>query len=274
MIRGLRTVVFPVDDLKRAKAFYTALLGYEPYFDEPFYVGFEVEGYELGLSPDHQASTRGSRAYWGVEDVEASIARALSLGASQLSDARDVGGGIIIGAVRDPSGNTLGFVRNPDFRGEVGSGVAAVGQQLEQPIVRTERVHASAREIFDVWTTSQGMSSWLTRAHIELRVGGPFELYFDASQPKGKQGSEGCRVLAYQPPRLLAFTWNAPPHLETRGQRTWVLLELDDHGSYTDVTLTHTGWPRVLSGDWPKTYVYFEDAWTRVLQALGRHFGG
>ena len=52
MFLGLRTVVYKVSDLGRAKAWYTKVLGIEPYFDEPFYVGFNVGGYELGLDPD------------------------------------------------------------------------------------------------------------------------------------------------------------------------------------------------------------------------------
>ena len=35
-----------------AKQWWTGLLGIEPYFDQPFYVGYEVVGYELGLLPD------------------------------------------------------------------------------------------------------------------------------------------------------------------------------------------------------------------------------
>jgi catechol 2,3-dioxygenase-like lactoylglutathione lyase family enzyme len=48
----MRTVVYHVDDLTKAKEWYADLLGVEPYFDEPFYVGFNVGGYELGLDPD------------------------------------------------------------------------------------------------------------------------------------------------------------------------------------------------------------------------------
>ena len=51
-MQGLRTVIYPAPDLDAAKAWWTALLGQEPYFDQPFYVGYEVAGYELGLLPD------------------------------------------------------------------------------------------------------------------------------------------------------------------------------------------------------------------------------
>ena len=47
-----------------SKAFYTALLGQEPYFDEPFYVGFNVGGFELGVWPDGDPAV-GPVACWG-----------------------------------------------------------------------------------------------------------------------------------------------------------------------------------------------------------------
>ena len=50
---GLRTAIYWVADIEAAKAWYTKVLGIEPYFDEPFYVGFNVGGYELGLQPEH-----------------------------------------------------------------------------------------------------------------------------------------------------------------------------------------------------------------------------
>lgn len=51
MFLGLRTIVYPAPDLAASKAWWTEALGIEPYFDEPFYVGFNPGGYELGLNP-------------------------------------------------------------------------------------------------------------------------------------------------------------------------------------------------------------------------------
>jgi catechol 2,3-dioxygenase-like lactoylglutathione lyase family enzyme len=42
MFQGLRTAIYHVDDLDKAKAWYSAVLGKQPYFDQPFYVGFNV----------------------------------------------------------------------------------------------------------------------------------------------------------------------------------------------------------------------------------------
>lgn len=48
---GIRTVVYPVTDLAGAKAMFHKLLGVKPYADDPYYVGFRVEGQDIGLDP-------------------------------------------------------------------------------------------------------------------------------------------------------------------------------------------------------------------------------
>lgn len=113
MLQGLRTVVYPVADLTAAKAWYTDLLGQEPYFDEPFYVGFNVGGYELGLLPAGEGES--STTYWGVPDADAAYDALLARGASPKAPVEDVGGGIRLGAVTDPFGNVLGVIYNPHF---------------------------------------------------------------------------------------------------------------------------------------------------------------
>lgn len=116
---GLRTVIYHAPDLTKAKAWYSAVLGIEPYFDQPFYVGFNVGGYELGLDPDSSGTpggNQGSVAYWGVTDAEASFNRLISLGAARRSDVQEVGEGIRVATVLDPFGNILGIIENPHFK--------------------------------------------------------------------------------------------------------------------------------------------------------------
>jgi catechol 2,3-dioxygenase-like lactoylglutathione lyase family enzyme len=115
MILGLRTVLYPVAHLDVAKRWYADLLGQEPYFDQPFYVGFTVGGFELGLLPDGQPGTEGPQPLWGVADIAAAFAKMLTLGATELEPVSDVGGGIKVAAVRDPFGNRLGLIENPHF---------------------------------------------------------------------------------------------------------------------------------------------------------------
>jgi predicted enzyme related to lactoylglutathione lyase len=115
MILGLRTVIYPAPDLAAAKAWYTQVLGMAPYFDEPFYVGYAVGGFELGLDPDATPGVAGSRALWGVANADDAIGRLVGLGATVLEPVVEVGDGIKVAAVTDPFGNRFGIIENPGF---------------------------------------------------------------------------------------------------------------------------------------------------------------
>lgn len=115
MFQGLRTVIYPTPDLDAGKRWYAEVLGVPPYFDEPFYVGFSVGGFELGLIPDGVPGASGAQALWAVTDADVAYARLLALGASALDGVTDVGGSIRVAAVTDPFGNRLGIIENPDF---------------------------------------------------------------------------------------------------------------------------------------------------------------
>ena len=115
MIKGLRTAMYPVADLDQAKAWYTEVFGVTPYFDQPFYVGFAIGGFELGLVPDGQPGTAGSRVFWGVDDIEADVTRIVALGATVLNEIQDVGEGIKVAELNDPFGNVLSLIFNPLF---------------------------------------------------------------------------------------------------------------------------------------------------------------
>jgi len=115
MLLGLRTAIYPVADLPAAKAWYASVLEQQPYFDQAFYVGFNVGGFELGLIPNGAAAINGPQPLWGVSDAAAALARLLVLGAIALEPVTDVGDGIRVAAVTDPFGNRLGIIQNPHF---------------------------------------------------------------------------------------------------------------------------------------------------------------
>jgi predicted enzyme related to lactoylglutathione lyase len=118
MIKGLATAIYRVPDLARAKAWYTAAFGAAPYFDEPFYVGFTIGGYELGLDPDTSggsAGPGGAVAYWRVEDIASAFAHFTSLGATVVAPIQEVGHSIKVATVADPFGNSIGLIENPHF---------------------------------------------------------------------------------------------------------------------------------------------------------------
>jgi len=120
MFEGLRTVIYHVSDMKQATDWYAGLLGKTPYFNEPFYVGFNVGGFELGLQPieaeDTAPKSVGVVTYWGVPDAAAAMARLLAAGATEHEGIQDVGDGIMVGSVIDPFGNVVGIIQNLHFQ--------------------------------------------------------------------------------------------------------------------------------------------------------------
>jgi len=117
---GLRTASYLVDDVDKAKEWYAQILGIQPYFDEPFYVGFNVGGYELGLMPDETGDESIKResvvVYWGVENIETTYQDLINAGATEYEKPMNVGGDIMVAKVKDPWGNIFGLIYNPHFK--------------------------------------------------------------------------------------------------------------------------------------------------------------
>ena len=117
MILGLRSCIFRVrpEQLDAAKAWYTQVAGGPPYFDQPFYVGFNVGGFELGLQPEGAPGPGGTLVFWGTADIAAEVTRFVGLGATVVGEVQDVGEGILAATVADPFGNHVGLIQNPHF---------------------------------------------------------------------------------------------------------------------------------------------------------------
>jgi predicted enzyme related to lactoylglutathione lyase len=117
MVKGLGTVIYHVPDLSRAKTWYAMAFQQQPYFDEPFYVGFNIAGYELGLDPNPNGPSGpgGSVAYWRVDDIAVGVQHFVDNGAAVSSPIQDVGDGIKVATVVDPFGNSIGLIENPHF---------------------------------------------------------------------------------------------------------------------------------------------------------------
>ncbi|MBX2915639.1 MAG: VOC family protein [Cyclobacteriaceae bacterium] len=117
-MQGLRTTIYKVPDLAAAKDWYTHVFQVKPYFDEPFYVGFNIKGYELGLLPEEGYSTKADNvlSYWGVDKIEEAFERILSLGATVHEAPTNVGGEIVVATLYDPWKNVIGLIYNPEFR--------------------------------------------------------------------------------------------------------------------------------------------------------------
>lgn len=82
MTSGMKTVKYPVEDIAAAKQLYGKLFGVAPYMDEVFYVGFEIEGQDVGLDPNgHRKGMTGPVGYWHVDDINESLEALLEAGA-------------------------------------------------------------------------------------------------------------------------------------------------------------------------------------------------
>lgn len=128
-------------------------------------------------------------------------------------------------------------------------------------------------EVWDCWTTNEGVRTFFAPdSNVVLRVGGPYEILFVPDAPEGQKGGEGLHILSYMPHEMLSFEWKNPPSLqEIRGEKTWVVIQLESiDKSSTGVKLTHLGW---RTGDlWDKAYQYFDRAWDIVLGRLEQRF--
>jgi predicted enzyme related to lactoylglutathione lyase len=109
MNEGIKTVVYPVKDIARAKAFYRELLGLEPYADEAYYVGFKVNNQDIGLDPNGHRD--GMTVYYHVDDIHKSLQSLLDAGATIIQKVRDIGNGGLIASVKDVDGNLIGLVQ-------------------------------------------------------------------------------------------------------------------------------------------------------------------
>ncbi len=141
----------------------------------------------------------------------------------------------------------------------------------EKIIQKSRTVNCPLSTVWWKWTTHEGLLTFFGPANkMELRLGGPYEIYFLLDKPPGLQGGEGNVVLSFLPEKMLSFTWNAPPeHPDIRDHphRTWVVVEFEAVGEdQTTVYLSHLGW--VDGKKWDEVYDYFDRAWGLVLDWL------
>jgi predicted enzyme related to lactoylglutathione lyase len=113
MTTGIRTVIYPVTDLARAKARFAALLGVAPAMDEAYYVQFNLGDLEVGLDPNgHGKGMTGAAPYWKVDDIKASFEQLVAEGAEVVQEITDFGGGgRQVGSVKDADGNVIGLLQ-------------------------------------------------------------------------------------------------------------------------------------------------------------------
>jgi uncharacterized glyoxalase superfamily protein PhnB len=119
----MATASYWAADWAAAKAWYTELIGFEPYFLRDGYAEWRLGDYqdELGLidsryRPAGTASGPGGVVlFWHVDDVEGMFARLLAMGATEHERPQDRGQGFVTATVIDPFGNLLGVMYNPHY---------------------------------------------------------------------------------------------------------------------------------------------------------------
>ena len=153
----------------------------------------------------------------------------------------------------------------------IAASTLAVAQ--DKAIQKEVVIAAPLAEVWKAWTTSEGIQGFFApEAIVDAKPDGRFSLHFNPFAPAGQKGADDMRVLAVQPLRMFSFTWNAPPHLpEARAQRTVVILRFEPDGdARTRLRLQHVGWG--VGGQWDEAFAYFDRAWGRVLENLGKRF--
>lgn len=110
----MKTIIYPVKDIAAAKQLYSEMLGVTPLMDEPYYVGFNVEGQDVGLDPNgHAKGMNGPVGYWNVDDINDTLQALIASGASPQQGVTDLGGGKLIATVSDADGNIIGLIQPP-----------------------------------------------------------------------------------------------------------------------------------------------------------------
>jgi len=144
----------------------------------------------------------------------------------------------------------------------------------DRHIRKTVLVQANVSDVWDAWTTSEGGKTFFgDECNFELRVGGPYEVYFDPSAPAGSRGGDGYHILSFVPREMLSFTWGAPPSIPSLRNifDTYVVVRFQPVGeSETRITLDALGFG--VGKDWDEDYEYFATAWDVVMYRIMKRF--
>lgn len=136
-------------------------------------------------------------------------------------------------------------------------------------------LNAPIEKVWHTWTDSQDISNWFSpEAHIEARIGGPYELYFDPSN-HDHQSTKGCKILEIKSMTSLGFQWKGPDmYHETMNNPapiTFVHVTFEEDGEKTHITVNHGGWGK--GEKWEEAKAWHVRAWEGVLADLKKYLG-
>ena len=147
---------------------------------------------------------------------------------------------------------------------EPAKAVKAAG--TDKVLVLEVTVPASLNAVWEAFTTSAGLSTWLTPgAVVDLKEGGEWTAHF----PGGSTG--GGTILSFVPEKELVLSAMAPDKFPTvRATRTRAKFQFEAKGDSTIVRLTQTGWKE--GEEWVKAYEYLTVGNAQLLATLHHRF--
>lgn len=106
-------IVYTVDDMTKAKRFFCALIGTDPYADSPAYVGYRSGDMEIGLVPSAEKRDASALPYWTVDDIDASVKSLVDAGGTIVQAITDVAYGLLVASIKAPNGSVVGLRQPP-----------------------------------------------------------------------------------------------------------------------------------------------------------------
>jgi uncharacterized protein YndB with AHSA1/START domain len=144
--------------------------------------------------------------------------------------------------------------------------VKVVKQAEPKALIVEVTVPATQAEVWKAFTTSEGLSTWLTPgAVVDLREGGEWTAHY----PGGHTG--GGTIVSFVPMREMTLRAMAPeqfPHV--REERTTAKFEFVPQRNATLVRLTQTGWK--TGDEWDAAYAYLAKGNPELFEQLRRRF--
>lgn len=161
---------------------------------------------------------------------------------------------------------TLVVLAFPFARFAVAQKAPADGIQQPQKLVIELEIPAPVSEVWRAFSTSDGLSTWLTpNAVVDLRPGGEWTAHF----PGGSTG--GGTIVSFVPEKEIVLAALAPdkfPHV--RAERTQATFQFESRGASTVVRLTQTGWK--TGPEWTQAYEYLVAGNAQLMATLHHRF--
>lgn len=160
----------------------------------------------------------------------------------------------------------LGIFLPAAAAGFAGAQEAGSATTPPQELVIQVEVPAALPAVWKAFTTSEGLTTWLTpEATVDLRPGGEWTARF----PGGSTG--GGTIVSFEPEKELVISALAPdrfPHV--RAERTRAVFDFEAHGNSTIVRLTQSGWKS--GAEWTSAYEYLVAGNAQLLSTLHKRF--